>query len=62
MFKYNNQVLPDSFDNCFIKLENVHKYNTRQKKRNEFYQPYISSNIRKKNLTNLLKIVENNFT
>ena len=38
MFKYNNKMLPISFDNYFIKLEKVHKYNTRQKIRNEYFQ------------------------
>jgi len=30
IFKFNNKVLPDYFDNYFIKLENVHSYNTRK--------------------------------
>ena len=35
MFKYNNKMPPISFGNYFLKLEKVHKYNTRQKIRNE---------------------------
>ena len=31
MFKFNNQMLPDFFNNCSTKLDNVHNYNTRQK-------------------------------
>jgi len=50
MFKYNSQFLPDSFDNYFIKLKTVHKYNTWKKTRNEFYQPYVSFASRKKKL------------
>ena len=29
MIKYNNKMLPISFDNYFLKLEKVHNYNTR---------------------------------
>ena len=35
MFKYSNNMLSNSFNNHFIKLENIHNYNTRQKTRNE---------------------------
>ena len=38
MFKYKNKMLPISFDNYFLKLEKVHKYNTRQKIRNVYFQ------------------------
>ena len=31
MFKFNNQMLPDFFNNYFAKLDNVHNYNTKQK-------------------------------
>ena len=31
MFKFNNQMLPDFFNNYFTKLNNVHNHNTRQK-------------------------------
>jgi len=47
-YTYNNQMLLGLFDNCFLKLENVRKYNTRPKKCNKFYQTYISSASRKK--------------
>ena len=40
MFKYNNKMLPMSFNNYFLKFEKVHKYNTRQKIRNEYFQIY----------------------
>ena len=39
-FKYNNKMLPISFDNYFLKLEKVHKYNTRRKICNEYFQIY----------------------
>ena len=37
MFKYSNNMLPNFFKNHFIKLENIHNYNTRQKTRNEYF-------------------------
>ena len=37
IFKFNNQMLPDFFNNYFTKLDNVHNYNTRQKTRAEFF-------------------------
>lgn len=50
MYKFNNQMLPNSFDNYFIKLETVHSYNTRQKQRNEYFQSYFGSELGKKTL------------
>ena len=38
IFKYSNNMLPNSFNNYFIKLKNIHNYNTRQKSRNEYFQ------------------------
>ena len=38
MFKFNNKMLPESFDCYFTKHDNIHKHNTRQKHRNEYYQ------------------------
>ena len=37
MYKFNNKMLPESFNNYFTKLDDVHKYKTRQKHRNEFF-------------------------
>ena len=31
MFKFNNKMLPNSFNNYFLWLDKIHKYNTRQK-------------------------------
>jgi len=57
MLKFNNKMLPDSFDNYFIKLENVHSYNTRQKHRNEYIQSFIQSDAGRKTLHHIcLKI------
>ena len=33
IFKFNNHMLPDSFNCYFTKFENVHRYNTKQKQR-----------------------------
>ena len=38
IFKYSNNMLPNSFNNYFNKLEDIHNYNTRQKSRNEYFQ------------------------
>ena len=43
MFKFNNKMLPNAFNNYFLKLDKIHRYNTRQKKRNEFFQSFVSS-------------------
>ena len=50
MFKFNNNMLPSSFDNYFTRLDEVHNYNTRQKMRNEYFQTYIGSENGKKTL------------
>jgi len=48
MFKFNNQMLPDSFDEYFIKLDKIYNYYTRQKHLNESFQSYIGSERRRK--------------
>ena len=53
MFKYSNYMLPNSFNNHFIKLENIHNYNTRQKSRNEYFQTFFSNETGKKMLHHL---------
>ena len=53
MFKYNNKMLPISFDNYFLKLEKVHRYNTRQKIHNEYFQIYSRTESRRKALHHL---------
>jgi len=48
MFKFNNQMIPTSFKNYFIRLDNVHNHNTRQKHRNKYFQNFIGSEVGKK--------------
>ena len=43
MFKFNNKTFPNSFNNYFLRLDKLHKYNTRQTKRNEYFQSFVSS-------------------
>ena len=43
-------MLPNSFNNYFIKLENMNNYNTRQKSRIEHFQTSFSTETRKKNV------------
>ena len=52
IFKFKNQMLPSSFNNYFINLNQVHVhiYNTRQKFCNEIYQFYVGSESGKKSL------------
>ena len=50
MFKFDNQMLPDFFNNYFTKLDNVYNYNTRQKNRDEFFQYSVASELRRKTL------------
>ena len=50
MFKFDIKMLPEFFYCYFTKLDNIHKHNTRQKHRNEYYQFHTSSESRKKTL------------
>ena len=50
IFKFNNHMLPDSFNYNFTKLENEHKYSTKQKQRNKYFQFCIFSKSGRKNL------------
>ena len=50
IFKINNHMLPNFFNCYFTKLENAHKYNTKQKQRNEYFQFRISSESGRKTL------------
>ena len=43
MFKFNNKMLPNSFNSNFLRLDKIHKYNTMQTKRNEYFQSFVSS-------------------
>ena len=42
MFEFNNQILPDFFNNHFTKLDYVRNYNTRQKTRAEFFRYFVA--------------------
>ena len=60
MFKYNNRLLPPSYNNYFTKLDIIHRYNTRQKVTSEFFQPFIASETGKKSFQLIgLKIWKN---
>ena len=48
MFKFNNKMLPESFNSYFPKRDNVHLHFTRQKHPNEYYQFYTCSESGKK--------------
>ena len=50
IFEFNNQMLPDFFNNYFTKLDNVHNKNTRQKTRARFFQYFVASESRRKAL------------
>ena len=60
MFKFNNQMLPDFFNNYFTKPDNVYNYNTRQKTRAEFFQYFVASESRRNTLHHIgLKVWKN---
>ena len=50
MYKYENHLLPSSFDNYFIKLESIHNYSTRQKTAGGFFYRPINSKFGRKRL------------
>ena len=43
IFKFNNLMFPDCFNNYFTKLDNAHDCNTRQKTPVEFFQYPVAS-------------------
>ena len=43
IFKFNNQMMPNFFDDYFAKLDNVYDYNTRPKIRVKFFQYSVAS-------------------
>ena len=60
MFKFNNQIHPDFFNNYFTKLDNVHYYNTREKTQAEFFQYSVASESKRKFLHHIgLKVWKN---
>ena len=60
MFKFNNQMLSDFFNNYFANLDNIYNYNTRQKTSAKFFQYFVASESRRKTLHhNGLKVWKN---
>ena len=60
MLKFNNQMLPDFFNNYFTKLDYVHNYNTRQKTRVEIFRYTVASELSRKTLSyRFLKVRKN---
>ena len=60
IFKFNNHMLPDSFNNYFTKFDRVHKYNTKQKERSKYFQFRIFSESGRKTLHHIcLKVWKN---
>ena len=49
-FKFKNNMLPSSFNNYFINLHNVHKYNTRQKSKSGYFHQSFASEFGRKRL------------
>ena len=47
MYSYNNNLLPPSFSNFFLRTNQVHSYNTRGSTGNQFYIQFCRTNIRK---------------
>ena len=60
ILKFKNHTLPDSFNYYFTKLESVHKHNTKQKQRNEYFQFRISSESGRKTLHHISLQVRKN--
>ena len=48
MYKFENGLLPISFNNYFTNLESIHLYNTRYKAKSKFFLPRFRSNYGKK--------------
>ena len=60
MFKFNNQMFQDFFNNYFTKLGNVHNYNIRQTTRAELFQCSVASESKRKTLHHIgLKVWKN---
>ena len=57
IFIFNNYMLPDFFNYYITKLDSVHIYNTKQKKRNNFFQFRVSSESVRKTLHHICLIV-----
>ena len=58
IFKFNNKMLPESFDCYFTKLDNIHKHNTRQNIAVNIINFILLPNQEKNSSVYLLKCVE----
>ena len=50
MYKFENGLLPISFNNYFTNLKSIHPYNTRYKVKSKFFLPRFRRNYGKKTL------------
>ena len=50
MFNFKNKMLPISFDNYFTNLNEIYKYDTRQKAKSEYYHHSFNSKFGRKRL------------
>ena len=50
MFKFNNCMVPTSFNNYFLKLDKIRYYNTRQKTRYVYFQSFVGLETGRKTL------------
>jgi len=48
MYRFNNNMLPECFNNYFVKLETIHNYNTRQKTKKDFFQTFARTEWRER--------------
>jgi len=48
IFKFNKNMLPEHFNNYFVKLETIHYYQTRQKAKNDFLPHFCSYRMEEK--------------
>ena len=48
MYKFENGLLPISFNNYFTNLKSIHSYNTRYKVKSKFFLPGFRTNYGKK--------------
>ena len=51
IFRFKNEMLPSSFDNYFTNLNEIHKYNTRQKAKNGYHHRSFDSKFGRKQLS-----------
>ena len=57
IFEFDNNLRIRFFNHSFTKLDSVHKYNTKQKERNEFFEFRIASKSGRKTQHDICLIV-----